>query len=317
MTDSRFACYLLASLYSDGRTRATIKQTTGIQNLDLDALLSVRVLRPNLGEQRAVADYLDAETARIDALVEKKRQMIKLFGEHFQALLELALLGEGAHETGNRWYPTLGTSRVTWRIKRLAEKIGSGKTPAGGAESYVREGIVFLRSQNVLMGQLSLNDVAFIDRDTDNEMRTTRVHPGDVLLNITGASLGRCCVAPQDMEPANVNQHVCIIRPSHNIGGLLLHYALRARAVQEQIRQEQVGGNRDGMNFEQVGNLEVCLPTTPKSQAELADQLVTAERTHRASASTLRHQIDLLVEHRQALITEAVTGELDVAGVAA
>jgi type I restriction enzyme, S subunit len=317
MTDSRFACYLLASLYSDGRTRATIKQTTGIQNLDLDAFLSFRVPRPSPGEQRAIANYLDAETDRIDALITKKRRMIDLFEERFHSLLERSLLGEATLETRNRWYPALGANRAIWRVKHLTEKIGSGRTPAGGAESYVRDGIMFLRSQNILMGHLSLGDVAFIDRDTDEDMRTTRVHPGDVLLNITGASLGRCSVTPEDFEPANVNQHVCIIRSGPGISGLLLHYALRARAVQEQIRQEQVGGNRDGMNFEQVGNLEVCLPTTPETWAELANQLAKAERTHRNSASTLRYQIELLAEHRQALITAAVNGKLDILGAAA
>jgi len=92
--DSRFACYLLASLYTDGRTRAAIKQTTGIQNLDLDALLSFRVACPSLADQKAIADYLDAETARVDGITERIETQIHLLYEHRQALITAAVTGE-------------------------------------------------------------------------------------------------------------------------------------------------------------------------------------------------------------------------------
>jgi type I restriction enzyme, S subunit len=107
-----------------------------------------------------------------------------------------------------------------WEVKRLryaAAKIGSGKTPSGGAEVYVSEGIMLLRSQNVHFAGLRLDDVAFIDAVTDAEMAGSRVQEGDVLLNITGASLGRCCVARLNHTPANVNQHVCVIRPRSTV----------------------------------------------------------------------------------------------------
>lgn len=92
--DSLFACYLLASLYSDGRTRGVIKQTTGIQNLDLDALLSFRVRCPSLPDQQAIADYLDAETVRIDALTERIETQMNLLYERRQALITAAVTGE-------------------------------------------------------------------------------------------------------------------------------------------------------------------------------------------------------------------------------
>lgn len=92
--DSRFACYMFASLYSGGRTRAAIKQTTGIQNLDLDALLATRVRCPVFSEQRAIADYLDRETARIDALIETIGRQLALLQEHRQALITAAVTGE-------------------------------------------------------------------------------------------------------------------------------------------------------------------------------------------------------------------------------
>ncbi|MEU2895869.1 restriction endonuclease subunit S [Streptomyces sp. NPDC001273] len=149
----------------------------------------------------------------------------------------------------------------TRRIKSAASKIGSGKTPAGGSEIYVDEGVIFLRSQNVHFDGLRLDDAAYINQETHREMRGTQVMPDDVLLNITGASLGRVARAPRDLGESNVNQHVCIIRPTKDFDARYLAYSLASRPGQEQIFELQVGGNREGLNFEQVGNLR--LPAAP------------------------------------------------------
>ena len=93
-------------------------------------------------------------------------------------------------ESGVEW---LGKIPAHWEVKRLkhlAKKIGSGKTPKGGAERYVDDGVMLLRSQNVHFGELQLTDVAYIDIETDNEMPGSRVREGDVLLNINGGFTG-------------------------------------------------------------------------------------------------------------------------------
>ncbi len=99
------------------------------------------------------------------------------------------------------------------RLGNLASKIGSGSTPRGGSQVYVTKGVPFLRSQNVWNDGIHLDDVVHIDPETHQGMRTTQVLPDDILLNITGASLGRCASVPSDFPTANVSQHVTIIRP--------------------------------------------------------------------------------------------------------
>ncbi|MFD3609779.1 restriction endonuclease subunit S [Streptomyces atroolivaceus] len=198
----------------------------------------------------------------------------------------------------------------TRRVKSLASKIGSGKTPTGGSESYVSEGITFLRSQNVHFSGLRLDDVAFITQATHHEMWGSRVSAGDVLLNITGASLGRVTPAPHDIGEANVNQHVCIIRPGQHAHPGYLSYALASRPGQEQIFELQVGGNREGLNFEQVGNLSV--PAAPlEEQRRIADFLdVETARIDRLAARYAR-MAGLVAERRSALIREQLsTGEV-------
>jgi type I restriction enzyme S subunit len=171
---------------------------------------------------------------------------------------------------------------------------------------------MLIRSQNVLVGHLSLDDVAFIDDETDQEMAGTRVLEGDVLLNITGASLGRCCVARLDGLRANVNQHVSIIRPkSSSVVSGFLAYEVMSPAVQCQIFETEMGISRDAVNFEQIRRLILALPKTAEQQA-IADFLDNETAKIDALIAKVREAIDRLKEYRTALVSAAVTGKIDV-----
>ncbi|MCP2290627.1 restriction endonuclease subunit S [Nocardia amikacinitolerans] len=190
------------------------------------------------------------------------------------------------------------------RVKQMATKIGSGKTPSGGSETYRDSGVMFLRSQNIHFGGLNLTDVAYIDDVTHREMHGTRVHDGDVLLNITGASLGRVTYFRAGLGEANVNQHVCIIRPRTSTDSRYLAYALSSNICQDQIFGMQVGGNRDGLNFEQVGGLEIPAPRL-EEQRRIADFL-DAETSRIASlVDSKRAQQSLLAERFEVEMLEA------------
>ena len=147
-------------------------------------------------------------------------------------------------------------------LGQLTTLVSSGSTPKGGSKIYLDSGpVMLIRSQNVLMRHLSLDDVAFITDDIASEMKRTVVHPGDVLLNITGASIGRVAVFDLEATKANVNQHVCIIRPkvdqlSHRY---LMHFIARPH-FQERINSTQNGGTRQALNFSQIRDFQIPLP---------------------------------------------------------
>ena len=128
-----------------------------------------------------------------------------------------------------------------------------------------------------------------------------------MLLNITGGSIGRAAVFDRSDIQAYVSQHVCIVRSVPGVDAWVLCAELSSYSVQEQIAVTQVGGNREGLNFEQVGNLLVRVPPSDQSQA-IAQELATGLSRSDRTSETLRIQIDLLRERRQALITAAVTG---------
>ena len=152
------------------------------------------------------------------------------------------------------------------RLREYVSKIGSGKTPRGGASSYQATGIPLIRSQNVLCGALNLNDVAFISNDIHAQMSGSAVKGKDVLLNITGASIGRSCVAPDSLAEANVNQHVCIIRTKDTLEPHFLSAFLNSYEGQKQIWSFQGGGSREGLNFEQIGRFIISVFSLPEQR---------------------------------------------------
>lgn len=159
----------------------------------------------------------------------------------------------------------LGIIPKEWEVKRLGElceKIGSGVTPRGGQNVYLSQGHPFLRSQNVANGYLLLDDVVFIDEITHQKQKSTEIELDDVLLNITGASIGRSAVATSEIVSGNVNQHVCIIRLKDKALSYYICAFLLSYIGQKQIDSYQAGGNREGLNYEQIASFKIFIPSS-------------------------------------------------------
>ena len=150
-----------------------------------------------------------------------------------------------------------------WEQRKLSDitfNIGSGKTPSGGKNAYVDDGIPLIRSQNINNDRVDLEDIVFIDEETDNSMENSRVFTDDVLLNITGASIGRSAVY-RGKDKANVNQHVCIIRPTKDFDSDFIQLNLASNFGQKQIDASQAGGGREGLNFQEIGKMSFMFPS--------------------------------------------------------
>ena len=162
-------------------------------------------------------------------------------------------------------------------IGELTTKVGSGVTPRGGEAVYKSEGHPFVRSQNVGLGHLMLDDIAYIDEDTYQRQKNTELQLDDVLLNITGASIGRSALVNQQIVGGNVNQHVCIIRANKKLIPSFLCNFLLSQYGQKQIESFQAGGNRQGLNFEQIRSIKIGLPSL-EEQKKIADLLLLIEQ---------------------------------------
>ena len=182
-----------------------------------------------------------------------------------------------------------------WEQRKLGDvtvKIGSGKTPSGGKNVYVDAGIPLIRSQNVNDNKVDFEDIVYIDESTDKLMMNSRVFANDVLLNITGASIGRSAVY-KGLDEANVNQHVCIIRPIEGYHPDFIQLNLASDRGQKQIKSSQAGGGREGLNFQQIGKMKFVFPTLDEQKQignyfNNIDHLITLHQRKCEQTKTLK-----------------------------
>lgn len=188
-------------------------------------------------------------------------------------------------------------------IKHISSFIGSGITPKGGQKIYKKTGIPLIRSQNVHFGGLRLDDVAYITEEIHATMERTRLCAGDVLLNITGASIGRCSYIPENFGEGNVNQHVCIIRCFTEIAFYqYINFFLESVNGQKQIQALQAGLSREALNYQQVKEIKITLPPLHE-QKKIAAILSSVDE---ANAST-QAVIDQTRKVKQGLLQQLLT----------
>jgi type I restriction enzyme S subunit len=187
------------------------------------------------------------------------------------------------------------------KLEDKTKKVGSGITPTGGDKNYKQSGRPFVRSQNIGWGEVLLDDVAFIDEETHNSFSSTQLAVFDVLLNITGASIGRSAVADSRIEGGNVNQHVCIIRVKPDeLSPYFLNQYLISHDGQKQIDSFQAGGNRQGLNFEQIRSFLIPLPSVFAEQQKIAECLSSVDELMGAQA----RKVDALKTYKKGLMQQ-------------
>lgn len=193
-------------------------------------------------------------------------------------------------------------------IEQITELIGSGITPLGGNKNYLLEGVLFIRSQNVQMMSLDISNVVYISKELHEQMSRTHVHFGDVFLNITGASIGRVAWFNLQNKPANVNQHVCILRLVKKFPEWLT-LCLASSFGQNQIMSKQSGATRQGLNYEQAKQIVIPLPPIAEQRRivyEVERNLSVAEEAEKVVENSIREAERL----HQTLLKKAFEGEL-------
>lgn len=160
-------------------------------------------------------------------------------------------------------------------LRDYTTKIGSGVTPKGGASVYQDDGVALFRSQNIYNGSFFDKGLAFINEVIAEKMKSVEVLEGDVLLNITGDSVARCCYAPVDFLPGRVNQHVAIVRADkEKLDSKFLMYQLISPFMQNTMLSyaEGAGATRNALTKGIIEDLQINLPPLP-TQRKIASIL--------------------------------------------
>jgi type I restriction enzyme S subunit len=194
-------------------------------------------------------------------------------------------------------------------LGELTSKIGSGATPRGGREVYGTSGVPLIRSMNVHFDGFRADGLAYLDDDQADALANVKVYANDVLLNITGASIGRVCVTPTEMTGARVNQHVCIIRPTESAVARFLGAFLAAPEMQRIIVAENYGLTRQALTKSMIEGFTVPLP--PKAEQR---RIVSKLDALTAGLARARAELDrvpvLAAMLRKQVLSDATAGLL-------
>lgn len=311
--NTKFQYYFVQSSHFQDKFRLSLTGLIG--GVSISTLRDFEIPLPPLNVQTQIVKFLDTKTSLIDNLIEKTQHKIELLNEQRISLIN-HVVTKGLNpnvelkSSGEKW---IGEIPIHWKVSNLGfytTKIGSGSTPRGGSEIYVDSGIPFIRSQNVHFDGLRLDNVSFINLEIHLSMKGSTVVKNDVLLNITGGSIGRCCVVQID-EEMNVNQHVSIIRTTKNLLNVFLNYILNSDLGQSQVLFNISGGNREGLTIEGIRNFKITIPPIKEQQqiVEFLDKKINLIDT---TISREQKRIELLKEYRQSLISNVVTGKIKV-----
>ena len=152
-------------------------------------------------------------------------------------------------------------------LKRACSKIGSGATPKGGHKVYTKEGCCLIRSLNVHHNFFKQDDLAHITDTAAEALKGVTIKENDVLFNITGASIGRCCVVPLNVIPARVNQHVCILRADNFVTPEFLCYQLNSRQHQKELLAiGEAGSTRQALTKKDLEKHTIYYPSPEEQQ---------------------------------------------------
>jgi type I restriction enzyme S subunit len=290
----RYIHHLLRSApYRDQYKLLIRAETTFDRRITKDDFGGMPIPLPPLPTQRAIANYLDSETSQIDALIAAKRRIVDLLKERRQAVIDRALLAAGTKVPA----------------KHLISRITSG--PRGWAQYGADEGVLFLRITNVSASdiELDMTNTMYVNPPEGAERRRTSIYAGDVLVSIT-AEIGSVGVARTTEAGAAVSQHVALLTPKLCSGDWLA-YALCTSDAKAQQEASRYGGTKTQLALEDVANISLPFVSVAEQARVLAD-LAKIVDTIRTTQRNLALQIRLLREHRQALITAAVTGQLTI-----
>jgi type I restriction enzyme, S subunit len=315
--EPRFFRYFMRTAVESGLFALATAST--IQHLPAEKLRLVRYPSPPRLQQIAIANYLDRETARLDALVLAKERVLGLLTDKRLALITRAVtrgpdLATPLRDSGIPWLGEIPTHWEARRLKHISPNITVGVVV--NPSSYVTvEGVPFLYGSDITEDGITLDGVRRLPmRVSRGELAKTCLKPGDVVTVRVGAP-GVTAVVPPELDGANCAS-IMLIRGSANFDSHWLAYAMNSAVGRSQVGLVQYGAAQEQFNISHAVDFWFAVPPLDE-QRELVGYLARAtSKLDELRAATMR-TIELLKERRAALIARAVTGQTDVVEVAA
>ncbi len=314
--NTRYLSYLVGS---SAFIAATVATSCGVKmpRTSWDSLAAEKLGVPTIEEQRAIVALLDYETAKIDALVQKKRRQIELLEEKRAALISHAVTRglDPSAPMEDSGVPWLGEVPAHWRalrVRDLAESLQTG--PFGSQlhqEDYTECGVPVINPSHLVNGTILPDSKSAVDEATADRLKRHQLAAGDIVFARRG-EMGRCALATEREAGWICGTGSLRVRPRPDVGhSRFLNRALSISKVHDWLTLESVGATMENLNSSIVGRIPLALPPWPEQRAIVEYLDREAARIDRLIGKVRQH-IDVLGEYRTALISAAVTGKIDV-----
>jgi type I restriction enzyme S subunit len=284
---------------------------------DWNTIGNIPIPMPSLNEQRAIAHYLDRQTAKIDTLITAKQRLLKLLTEKRRSLITHTVTrglnpGVPLCDSGIEW---LGEVPEHWKIFRIKHigRVGNGSTPLRDNDAYWQDGTFPWLTSTVVNNNVVDEPTEFVTEIALRECHLPIVEPGSVLVAITGEgkTRGKAALLPYQ---ATINQHMAFISPRT---GLILPEFLQLYLAGSykilRMISEGTGSTKGALTCEQIGEFPIPLPPLDE-QNRIISKLTSMEANIDSLGKVTLETIELLQERRTALITAAVSGKIDISG---
>ena len=309
--ESRFLCYVFSFLYSSDINYRSIKQTTGIQNLDSSAYLLEVAAFPSLKVQTAIANFLDEKTAKIDEAIAIKQKQIELLKERKQIIIQQAVT-QGLDSTvpmkdsGVEW---IGQIPAHWEVRKF-KFLANVRYGLGQPPKQLEDGLKIIRATNVERGKIVENGMMFVDPNDIPWDRNPTLKHGEIIVVRSGAYTGDSALVTEDYDGCIAGYDMVATpktcRPRFLAYALLSHYVLY-----EQIYLMRMRSAQPHLNAEELNEVLIVLPPDCE-QINISRYIDKVDKEVCSSLQIIRSQIEKLKEYKTTLINSAVTGKIKV-----
>ena len=312
-----FLLYTLEAIKDSGWFE-TITKRVAIPTLPNLVLGNTKIPIPSPDIQNQIIAFLKKETTQFDELIAKSKAQVTLIEEKRQATITQAVTkgldpSVPMKDSGVEW---IGEVPEGWEIKRLKfliKNITKGTTPSTLGKSFVDVGVRFLKVENISKnGLIDISNCSFIDNETNELLKRSKLKENNILVSIAGA-IGRSALVSKEILPANTNQAVAIISLNINtVSPNWVVYCFNSSYLDSFFENNQVMSAQANLSLEDLGNIPLVIPTTKEEEIQISEFLDKQTSQFDELIAKSKEQITILEEKRQALITTAVTGKIDV-----
>jgi type I restriction enzyme S subunit len=305
--DCRYVTYYINSLVHFS------KESTGVPQLTAPKVKSIKINLPNSKtEQTAIANILSKVDETIAAVQSRIASAERLKKGLMQNLLTGKMKPDGTFRTADEFYidEKFGKVPVGWEVKKgidITSKITKGQSPKWLGFDYQDQGILFVTSENIQDGYIDISNPKYLPLEFNAKIRNSQLRKGDVLINIVGASIGRCAIFDLDVDVANTNQAVCLFRPNDENDSVFLSLYLQDETVRKRLFRTQVETARANLSLSDFRKFKFIIP---KKQEQI--KIANAIMHYNDEIKNLKAKIDVLSKLKKSLMQNLLTGKVRI-----